>query len=108
LFRSQSQEKIRPGDIRGQCFVIYETDGTAIDAWVVHDDHYYVNECTDSIDIRALDDLNPWSRKEFWHCVQCHEEHKADLARRAQQLQRFGPLRGLELFAGPTLFFVTP
>ncbi|KAG2037322.1 S-adenosyl-L-methionine-dependent methyltransferase [Suillus americanus] len=100
LFHSQSQEKTRPDDIRGQCFVIYETDDTAIDAWVAHDDHYYVNECADSLGVRTLDDLNPWSRNEFWHCVQCHEEHKANLARRAQQLQRFGPLRGLELFAG--------
>ncbi|KAG2063855.1 S-adenosyl-L-methionine-dependent methyltransferase [Suillus decipiens] len=100
LFHSQSQEKKTPDDIRGQCFVIHETDDTAIDAWVAHDDHYYVNECADSLDVRALDDLNPWSGNEFRHCVQCHEEHKAHLARRARQLQRFGPLRGLELFAG--------
>lgn len=104
MFHSQSKEKTRPDDIRGQCFVIHETDDTAIDVWVAHDDHYYVNECADSLDVRALDDLNPWSGNEFRHCVQCHEEHKANLARRAQQLQRFGPLRGLELFAGLTKF----
>ncbi|KAG2337145.1 S-adenosyl-L-methionine-dependent methyltransferase [Suillus weaverae] len=78
----------------------HETDDTAIDAWVAHDDHYYVNECADSLDVRALKDLNPWSANEFWHCLQCHEEHKANVARQARQLQRFGPLRGLELFAG--------
>ncbi|KAG1743398.1 S-adenosyl-L-methionine-dependent methyltransferase [Suillus lakei] len=100
LFRSRNQEKTRPDDIRGQCFVIHETDDTVIDAWVAHDDHYYVNQCADSLDVRALDDLNPWSGSIFRHCVQCHEEHKVNLARRAQQLQRFGPLRGLELFAG--------
>ncbi|KAG1762803.1 hypothetical protein EV702DRAFT_1215445 [Suillus placidus] len=61
----------------------HETDDTAIDAWVAHDDHYYVNECADSLDVRALEDLNPWSGNEFWHCLQCHEEHKANLARRA-------------------------
>lgn len=87
-------------------FAIHETDDTAIDAWVIHDDHYYVNECADSLDVRTFDDLNPWSENEFRHCVQCHKEHKANLVRRAQQLQRFGPLRGLELFAGLTLFFV--
>ncbi|KAG1798810.1 hypothetical protein EV424DRAFT_1440198 [Suillus variegatus] len=101
LFHSKSQEKTRPDNIRGQCFVIHEIDDTAIDAWVTHGDQgYYVNECADSLDVRAFDDLNPWSGNEFRHCVQCHKEHKANLVRRAQQLQRFGPLRGLELFAG--------
>ncbi|KAG2133739.1 S-adenosyl-L-methionine-dependent methyltransferase [Suillus clintonianus] len=100
LFRSQSREKTRPDNVRGQCFVIHETDNTAIDAWVTHDDHFYVNECADSLDIHSLDDLQPWSGNHFWHCVECHEEHQAHLTRRAQQLKRFGPLRGLELFAG--------
>jgi hypothetical protein len=87
-------------------FVIHETGDTAIDAWVTHDDHYYVNECADSLGVRTFDGLNPWSGNEFRHCVQCYEEHKADLVRQAQQLQRFGPLRGLEPFAGLTSFFV--
>jgi hypothetical protein len=107
ISQSQSQEKIRPSDICGKCFVTYETDDTAIDAWAAHNGHYYVNESADSLDFRALDDLNLGPRKEFWRCVQCHEEHNANLARRAQQLQRFDPLRGLELFAGLNLFFVT-
>lgn len=36
----------------------------------------------------------------------CHEERQANLARRARQLQRHGPLRGLELFSGLTTIFL--
>ncbi|KAG1724751.1 S-adenosyl-L-methionine-dependent methyltransferase [Suillus paluster] len=100
LFRSQTREKTRPDDIRGQCFVVHETDDTIIDAWVTHDDHFFVNECADSLDVNSLDDLESWPGSQFRPCFQCLEEHRANLARRAQQLQRHGPLRGLELFSG--------
>ncbi|KAG0701495.1 hypothetical protein DFH29DRAFT_1000139 [Suillus ampliporus] len=106
LFRSRSREKTRPDDIRGQCFVIHETDDVRIDTWVAHDDHYYVHECADSLDVHSLDDLEPWPANKFQHCVQCHEEHQANIARRAQQLQRYGPLRGLELFSGLVIFLL--
>jgi DNA (cytosine-5)-methyltransferase 1 len=106
LFRTPLLEKTRSDDIRGQCFVIHETEEDDIDAWVAHDDHYYVNQCAGSLDPRSLDDLEPWSGRGFKHCVPCYEEHQGHLARRAQQLQRYGPLRGLELFSGLTTVFV--
>ncbi|KAG2029571.1 S-adenosyl-L-methionine-dependent methyltransferase, partial [Suillus americanus] len=92
--------KIKPDNIRGQCFVIHETDSAAVDAWVAHDGHYYVNQCANHINICSFDDLKPWSRTQFRHCIRCHEEHQTNLVRRAQQLQRCGPLRGLELCSG--------
>ncbi|OJA16031.1 hypothetical protein AZE42_04288 [Rhizopogon vesiculosus] len=100
LFRTPLLEKTRPDNIRGQCFVVHETEDDEIDAWVAYDDHYYVHECADSLDVNSLDDLEPWSGNNFKHCVSCHEERQAHLTRRAQQLQRHGPLRGLELFSG--------
>jgi CCR4-NOT transcription complex subunit 1 len=56
---------------------LHETDDTAINAWVTHDDHYYMNECADSLNVRALDDLNPWSGNEF-RSFSSNRSHSSD------------------------------
>lgn len=50
--------------------------------------------------------VNHWNQlqalpsEELSHCHSCHLKHIADLQEQASLLERHGPLRGLELFAG--------
>ncbi|KAF8447830.1 hypothetical protein L210DRAFT_978503 [Boletus edulis BED1] len=100
LFKTGEVEIVHDEDLQGQCYVIHERDTDAIDQWVKHDDHYYVNQEACSLKPKILDDLQNWPRSEFKSCTKCHEERKELLEQQSVLLQRHGRLRGLELFSG--------
>lgn len=74
----------------------------AVDEWVMHDDHYYVNQQACSLKPKSLNELKDWPVSEFRPCKKCHEEREELLERQSLLLQRHGRLRGLELFSGKT------
>lgn len=76
----------------------------AVDEWVMHDDHYYVNQQACSLKPKSLNELKDWPVSEFRPCKKCHEEREELLERQSLLLQRHGRLRGLELFSGKTLY----
>lgn len=90
-------------DLQGQCYVVHQRDTDAIDEWVEHDDHYYVNQQARSLKTKSFGDLADWPKSEFKSCSKCHGEREELLERRTLLLQRHGRLRGLELFSGKTL-----
>lgn len=104
LFKTDEVEIVQDEDLQGQCYVVHEGDTDAIDDWVKHDDHYYVNQQSGSLGPKSLDDLQDWPKSEFKFCKKCHEEREDLLERQSLLLKRHGRLRGLELFSGKTLF----
>lgn len=89
--------------LQGQCYIVHRCDVDAIDEWVKHDDHYYVNQQAGSLKPKSLENLQEWPKGEFKCCKRCHEERETLLERQSLLLQRHGRLRGLELFSGKTL-----
>lgn len=104
LFKTDNVEIVHDEDLQGQCYVVHERDTDAIDEWVKHDDHYYVNQQVCSSKPKSLDDLRDWPKSEFKTCKGCHEAREELLERQSLLLKRHGRLRGLELFSGKTLF----
>jgi hypothetical protein len=103
LFKTGQVEIVHDEDLQGQCYVVHKRDTDAIDEWVDHDDHYYVNQHARSPKPKSLDDLQDWPKSEFNSCKKCLDERVELLERRTLLLQRHGCLRGLELFSGKTL-----
>lgn len=104
LFKTDEVEIVHDEDLQGQCYVVHEHDTDAIDEWVKHDDHYYVNQQVYSLKPKSLGDLQDWPKSEFESCKRCREEREGLLERNCLLLKRHGRLRGLELFSGKTLF----
>lgn len=103
LFKTDQVEIVHDEDLQGQCYVVHKRDTDAIDEWVQHDDHYYVNQQARSSKPKSLDDLQDWPKSELNSCKKCLDERVELLERRTLLLQRHGCLRGLELFSGKTL-----
>jgi len=83
-----------------KCYVQCLTDSDAIDEWVRHDDHYFVDQTADSVTIKSTKDLRPLAREDFKSCRTCYEDRIGELDNAEKLLQRHGPLRGLELYSG--------
>lgn len=81
------------------------TDSDAIDQWVQHDDHYFVNQCAESATTGSVQDLQMLAPVEFKFCPVCHEDRVQQLSNAKRLLERHGPLRGLELFSGMLVSF---
>ncbi|KAH8099541.1 S-adenosyl-L-methionine-dependent methyltransferase [Cristinia sonorae] len=87
--------------IDGKVFVVHPaTLSDELEAWVQHDDHFYVDLYCDSSDPETLDELHPLPATIFTNCAICYEEQDASLKEQAALLEQHGPLAGLELFAG--------
>lgn len=67
----------------------------AIEDWVQHADHYYVNQYAKSDNHTTRLDL-----KDFVQCKTCLNARVRSLSHHKELLAKYGPLRGLELFSG--------
>ena len=100
MFQSSDTIKVDASRVDGKCYVQYLTDSDAIDEWVRHDDHYFVNQWADSMSTASTKDLQMLGRKEFKYCLVCYENRIEQLNNTKKLLERHGPLRGLELYSG--------
>ncbi|KAF9227783.1 S-adenosyl-L-methionine-dependent methyltransferase [Gyrodon lividus] len=101
LFKTDETEMVYNEDLQGICYVVHKCDAAAVDEWVEHDDHYYVNQQTSSsLNVKSLDDLEDWPKNEYRCCKKCHRGREELLERQRRLLERHGRLRGLELFSG--------
>ncbi|KAF9246401.1 hypothetical protein BU15DRAFT_70495 [Melanogaster broomeanus] len=100
LFKTDEVETVYDEDLQGICYVVHKRDTAAIDEWVKHDDHYYVNQQASSPNVESLNDLENWPKNEYRCCKKCRGERQELLEQQNRLLERHGPLRGLELFSG--------
>lgn len=99
LFRTNETAKIDMENVDGKCYVRCLVDDSAIDDWVQHSNHFYSNQCAESIKTKKISQLQDIVDG-ITCCVYCVEERLGELDEAKRLLQKNQPLRGLELFAG--------
>lgn len=99
LFRTNETIKIDIENVDGKCYVRCLVDGSAIDDWVQHSDHFYSNQFAESKQVKKINQLQD-SADGITQCTYCVEERLRELDEAKKLLQKHQPLRGLELFAG--------
>ena len=82
----------------GICYVQHLTDENQIEAWIKHDDHYFLNQEGDE------EELLMTSRQDFLFCEQCHKDARKIIHNTNQFLRENSKLTGMELFSGTNFF----
>ncbi|KAF7965632.1 hypothetical protein HWV62_42606 [Athelia sp. TMB] len=93
-------QEVSMESIDGKCYARQLFDTSAIDEWVKHPNHFYFNRKAESWDIKTTSQLQKLGSSKIPCCETCMDEHIQNLAGAERLLQKHGPLRGLELFAG--------
>ncbi|KAF5373890.1 hypothetical protein D9758_000794 [Tetrapyrgos nigripes] len=81
-------------DIDGKCFVKHLEDEDEINEWIKSHDHYFLRN---ELQLGSISRLDPAS---FQSCENCLSEREEEITQRQTELDKHGPLRGLELFSG--------
>ncbi|GJE87065.1 BAH and Dcm domain-containing protein [Phanerochaete sordida] len=101
LFLTNEERSVGVSCLEGKAFAAHPSSlgNTTPDDWVWHDDHYLVHLRGPSSRSR-LSELQHLLPRELKRCKPCFDEHMKKLKEDRELLDRNGPLRTLELFAG--------
>ena len=102
MFQTSDTIKVDTSRIDGKCYVQYLKDSDTINEWVQHDDHYYINQQSETVSAASISDLQSLAPEQFKFCLACYQDRVERLENTKKLLERHGPLRGLELFSGET------
>lgn len=95
LYMTNKKEQISSDMLEGVCYLQYLTNVEAIECWVSHDDHFYLNQEQD--DHGNLSLLNPGK---FRFCQICQDGQKQVIKDGKGFSQQNSKLIGMELFSG--------
>lgn len=84
----------------GICHVQHLTDANQIEAWIKHDDHFFLNQEGDE------DELLVTSKHNFTFCQKCHKDDEKVIHNTNQFLRENSKLTGMELFSGMNVSFL--
>ena len=102
FYRRASGTSISIDRLDGICYVQHLTDESQIEAWIKHDNHFFLNQEGDE------EELLMTSRHDFSFCEQCHKDARKVIHNTKQFLRENSKLTGMELFSGmKQLFFYT-
>lgn len=92
-------KNISPLLLSGHCYVrrIKTSDTSAIEEWIKHDDHFFVNSKVDSEEMGRPERLGSG---DLPSCSECSEKRDLLLDKKQAYLDSTEKLVGLELFAG--------
>ena len=94
LFYRHGTSTISIDQLDGVCYVQHLTDENQIEAWIKHDNHFFLNQEGDE------EKLLMTSRDDFSFCKQCHEDARKAIHITNQFLRENSKLTGMELFSG--------
>ncbi|KAI0672839.1 S-adenosyl-L-methionine-dependent methyltransferase [Trametes maxima] len=100
LFQSGVTTTVKLGLISGKAYVICPSSALEVESFVHHDDHFYCDIWSDSLSPSSLDDLEVLDSPGFEQCHLCCSQFMEVYAEKEHLMETFGPLKGLELFAG--------
>ena len=94
LFYCHGTSTISIDQLDGVCYVQHLTDENQIEAWIKHDNHFFLNQEGDE------EKLLMTSRDDFSFCEQCHKDARKAIHNTNQFLRENSKLTGMELFSG--------
>ena len=94
LFYRRETSTISIDRLDGICYVQHLTDENQIEAWIKHDNHFFLNQEGDE------EELSMISRHNFSFCEQCHKDDRKVIKNANQFLRENSKLTGMELFSG--------
>jgi DNA (cytosine-5)-methyltransferase 1 len=99
LFYRLGTSTILIGQLDGICYVQHLTNEDQIEAWIKHDNHFFLNQEGDE------DELWMISKHDFSLCEQCHKDAQKVIRNTNHFLRENSKLTGMELFSGMNYFF---
>ncbi|KAL6300510.1 S-adenosyl-L-methionine-dependent methyltransferase [Sparassis latifolia] len=98
LFQTNVIADVDPSDIDGKAYVLASSQNN-LEEWLSQDDTFFVDRFAETVDVNCLDDLHEVPGC-LHQCKICLKQRRSEVKEQNRLLERWGPLRGLELFAG--------
>ncbi|KAI0647432.1 S-adenosyl-L-methionine-dependent methyltransferase [Trametes meyenii] len=100
LFQSGVTTTVKLKCISGKAYVVCSSSAQEVEAFVQHDDHFYCDLWSEVLSPLSLDDLEVLESPGFEQCHLCCSWAVKVENEKKHLMKTYGPLKGLELFAG--------